>query len=88
MDSGVNIFVVHKRNYLHRFIKKRIAVDLAIEFKGHFKGAGIMAASSSAVPGFLILCYPTFLALDSSCCTATKGAFVKFAGFSWVLINT
>jgi len=88
MDSGANMFVAHKRKYLHRFVRKKIAVELAIGVKGHFDGVGIMLASSPNAPGFMFMCYPTFLATNDKCCTVTNGAFMKFAKFKRVLLDT
>ena len=58
LDSGANMFVAHKKKYLHQFKKRKIAVQLAIKTKGEFEGVGIMIASSPTAPGFLFLCYP------------------------------
>ena len=88
MDSGANMFVAHKRKYLHRFVRKKIAVELAIGVKGHFDGVGIMLASSPKAPSFMFMCYPTFFASNNKCCTITHSAFMKFAEFKRVLLDT
>ena len=88
LDSGANMFVAHKKKYLYRFKKRKIAVQLAIETRGEFEGVGIMLASSSQAPGFLFMCYPTFLASRDTCCTVTNGAFMKYSGFDRVIIDT
>ena len=88
LDSGANMFVAHKKKYLHRFKKRKIAVQLAIETRGEFEGVGIMLASSPKAPGFLFMCYPTFLASRDTCCTVTNGAFMKYSGFKRVIIDT
>jgi len=46
-----------------------------------------MIASSPKAPGFLFLCYPTFLASRDTYCTATNGAFIKYSGFKLVVID-
>ena len=63
-------------------------VQLAIKTKGEFEGVGIMIASSPEAPGFLFLCYPTFLASRDTCCTITNGVFMKYSGFKRVFIDT
>ena len=82
------MFVSHQRKYLHRFKRQRVGVDLAIGTAGHFDGVGIMILSHPDAPNFLFLCYPTFLAPKDTCCTVTNGAFLKYSGFSRVLIDT
>ena len=47
-----------------------------------------MVATSEHAPGFLFLCYPTFLAPNDSCCTVSNGAFRKYAGFERILLDT
>ena len=50
LDSGANMSVAHKKKYLHRFKKRKIAVQLAIKTKGGFEGVVIMIASSPMLP--------------------------------------
>ena len=88
LDSGANMFMAHKKKYLHRFKKRKITVQLAIKTKGEFEGVGIMIASSPKAPGFLFLYYPTFLASRDTCCTVTNGAFMKYSGFKRIMIDT
>ena len=88
MDSGANMFVAHARKYLHRFQRRNITVSLGAGNSGRFTGVGIMIATSKCAPGFLFLCYPTFLAPNDNCCTVSNGAFRKYAGFNEVLLDT
>ena len=88
MDSGVNIFASYLRKYLHRFKRIKIGVDLAIGHTGSFGGYGIMLLSTPVAPNFLFACYPTFLAPRDTCCTVSNGAFLKYAGFTKVLLDT
>ena len=88
MDSGANMFVAHQRKYLHRFQRRDISVSLGAGNTGRFTGVGIMVATSEHAPGFLFLCYPTFLAPNDSCRTVSNGAFRKYAGFDRILLDT
>ena len=81
LSSGANMFVAHKKKYLHRFKKRKIAVQLGIKTTGELGGVGIMVVSSPKAPGFLFLCYPTILASRDTCCTVTNCAFMKYSGF-------
>ena len=88
MDSGANIFASYLRKYLHRFKCIKIGVDLAIGHAGSFDGYGIMLLSTPEAPNFLFACYPTFLAPRDTCCTVSNGAFLKYDGFTKVLLDT
>ena len=88
LDSSANMFVAHKKKYSHRFKKRKIAVQLAIKTKGGFEGVSIMIASSPKAPGFLFLCYPTFLASRDTCCTVINDASMKYSGFKRIMIDT
>ena len=77
MDSGANMFVAHVRNYLHRFQRRNITVSLGAGNSGRFTGVGIMIATSDFAPGFLFLCYPTFLTPNDNYCTVSNGAFLQ-----------
>ena len=46
LDSGDNMFVAHKKKYLHQFKQQKMAVQLAINARDESKGVGIMLASS------------------------------------------
>lgn len=56
LDCGANMFVAHKKIYLHRFKKRKITVQLVIKTKGEVEGVGSMIVSSPKAPGFLFMC--------------------------------